>query len=169
MFSEGGEKSRLITQILTDENRDDVVENIATPNIQAITHSQKIIHKSKGLIDLLNNYAVNGFSPSSLSNYIRNPIDFYKQNLLGIQYTEEVEENIAANTMGTIIHDSLEELYTPFIDKEIDRNQLIESKKSIQSIVHKNFKKTYLDGAYESGKNLIAYNVVIRYIENFLG
>ncbi|ASV32629.1 hypothetical protein CJ263_08910 [Maribacter cobaltidurans] len=165
---EGGEKSRLITQILTDENRTDVIEKIATPKIQDITISQKIVDKSPSLMELLYSYAHNGFSPSSLSNYIRNPIDFYKQNLLGIQDTEEVEENIAANTMGTIIHDTLEELYTPFMDKEIDRNQLIKAKESVESLVHKNFQKTYLDGAYDSGKNLIVFNVVIRYIHDFL-
>lgn len=165
---EGGEKSRLITQILTDENRQDVIEKIASPNILDITFPPKMVRKTPSLMVLLENYAHKGFSPSSLSNYIRNPIDFYKQNLLGIQDTEEVEENIAANTMGTIIHDTLEELYTPFLEKEIDREQLIKSKESIESIVHKNFQKSYMDGAYDSGKNLIAYNVVVRYIENFL-
>ncbi len=165
---EGGEKSRLITQILTDENRTDVIEKIATPKIQDITISQKIVDKSPSLMELLYSYAHNGFSPSSLSNYIRNPIDFYKQNLLGIQDTEEVEENIAANTMGTIIHDTLEELYTPFMEKEIDRDQLIKAKESVETLVHKNFQKTYLDGAYDSGKNLIVFNVIIRYIQDFL-
>lgn len=165
---EGGEKSRLITQMLTDENRTHVIEKIASPKIQEIQNLQKTVHKSPKLIELLNSYAQKGFSPSSLSNYIRNPIDFYKQNLLGIQDNEDVEENIAANTMGTIIHDTLEELYTPYLNKEIDRNQLIKSKESIESLVHKNFKKTYLDGAFESGKNLIAYNVAVRYIQNFI-
>lgn len=165
---EGGEKSRLITQLLTDENRTDITEKIATPKIQELDNRPKTIHKSQKLIDLLDQYASKGFSPSSLSNYIRNPIDFYKQNLLGINETEDVEENIAANTMGTVIHDTLEELYIPFLNKEIEREQLIQSKESIKAIVHKNFQKTYLDGAYVSGKNLIAYNVVVRYIENFL-
>ena len=165
---EGGEKSRLITQIITDENRVDVIEKIASPNIEKITLCKKIIPKSPRLIQQIQSFALKGFSPSSLSNYIRNPIDFYKQNILGIQDTEEVEENIAANTMGTIIHDTLEEIYTPFLEKEINRGQLIKSKESVESIVHKNFQKTYLDGAYDSGKNLIAYNVVVRYIVNFL-
>lgn len=165
---EGGEKSRLITQILTDENRKDIIEKIATPQIQSVERSNKTVIKTPALKEIIALYAIKGFSPTSLSNYIRNPIDFYKQNLLGIQDLEEVEEDIAANTMGTIIHDTLEELYTSFVGKEISKSDIIAAKGLVEVTVQQNFKKTYLDGAYDTGKNLIAYKVVIRYIQNFL-
>ena len=65
----------------------------------------------------LKKIADKGFSPSALTSYIRNPIDFYFQKILRISEVEEVEENIALNTLGTIIHETLEALYTPFIGK----------------------------------------------------
>lgn len=165
---EGGEKSRLITQILTDENRKDVTERVLAPKIQEIKKIEREVHKTQNLLEMLNAYAIQGFSPSSLSNYIRNPLDFYKRNLMGIEDSDDVEENIAANTMGTIIHDTLEELYTPFQGKEILKDDLKAAKTRITTLVRTNFKKTYLDGAYDSGKNLIAYNVIIKYIQNFV-
>ena len=58
-----------------------------------------------------------GFSPSSLTNYIRNPLQFYMQRILRINEADEVEENIAVNTLGTIIHNALEELYTPYLNQ----------------------------------------------------
>ena len=44
---EGGERSRLITQLLTDENRADIIEYIATPTIQPITKTLEIVEKTK--------------------------------------------------------------------------------------------------------------------------
>jgi hypothetical protein len=46
-----------------------------------------------------------GFSPSALTSYIRNPIQFYFRKFY-ISEVEEVEENIALNTFGTIIHET---------------------------------------------------------------
>lgn len=165
---EGGEKSRLITQLLTDENRTDIFEKIAAPKIAVIPTEKQQISKTPDLVELINSYTQRGFSPSSLSNYIRNPIDFYKQNLMNITETNSVEEHVAANTFGTIVHDTLEELYTPFIGKELSIENLQNAKKQIKGLVKINFEKTYLDGNITTGKNLIAHNVIIKYIENFI-
>ena len=42
-------------------------------------------------------------------------MQFYFQRVLRIREVEEVEESVAVNTLGTIIHEALEELYKPFI------------------------------------------------------
>lgn len=165
---EGGEKSRLITQLLTDENRKDITEIIAAPTLNPISIEQETIIKTNSLINALTAYSKKGFSPSSLSNYIRNPIDFYKKNLLGIPDVEAVEETIAANTFGTIVHDSLEEIYTPYIGQELNKTLLIHAKTNISAIVKSNFKKTYLDGDISSGKNYLSYHVIIKYLNNFI-
>ena len=165
---EGGEKSRLITQILTDDLRKDVTEIIASPQVNIIQETIEKIEKTKGLTAIIQTYAQKGFSPSSLSNYIRNPMDFYKQNLLGINDIAAVEETLAANTFGTIAHDTLEELYTPFIGQILSKKGLEAAKRRISDTVKKNFKKTYLEGDFSTGKNLISYNVIVKYIENFI-
>ena len=129
---EGGEKSRLITQLLTDENRiKDIEEKVATPIIIPHVKTLEKIEKDAGLLELIKQHATTGFSPTSLSNYIRNPIDFYKRNLLKIEDVLAVEETVAANTFGTIVHDTLEDLYTPFIGKLLDTETLKATKKQI--------------------------------------
>ncbi|NJB71315.1 hypothetical protein GGR42_001777 [Saonia flava] len=166
---EGGEKSRLITQLLTDENKaQDIIQIIASPEIQAVSKNLEQVQKGENLINEIKKLASKGFSPSSLSNYIRNPIDFYKQSILKINDVLEVEENVAANTFGTIVHDTLEELYMPFVGSFLTQENLMAIKTSIPKIVTSNFKKTYSDGDITSGKNLIAYNVVLKYIETFI-
>ncbi|WP_276168757.1 PD-(D/E)XK nuclease family protein [Zobellia alginiliquefaciens] len=166
---EGGERSRLINQLLTDENRNSsITESVASPSIDPKRYSLESIEKDDSLLELIKAHALRGFSPTSLSNYVRNPIDFYKRNLLGIDDVLEVEETIAANTFGTIVHDTLEELYTPFIGQVLTEEKLVKSKSLVAGLVQKHFAKTYLDGDISRGKNLIAFNVVLRYIENFI-
>ncbi len=165
---EGGERSRLITQLLTDENRTDIIEKIASPQLQSIVTTPVFITKSENLLKDISDYCFAGFSPSSLSNYIRNPIDFYKQNLLGIKETMAVEETIAANTFGTIVHDTLEELYLPFVGKILTKENLLYAKGQLNEVTRRNFQKTYLDGDISTGKNYLSYHVIQKYISNFI-
>ncbi|MGB3149934.1 MAG: PD-(D/E)XK nuclease family protein [Maribacter sp.] len=165
---EGGEKSRLITQLLTDEKRNDIIEKIATPVLHPIIIEKEEILKSDALLKSIADCGKKGFSPSSLSNYIRNPIDFYKRSILNIQDIDAVEETIAANTFGTIVHDTLEEIYTPFIGEYLTEPKLNDAKTRIKNIVETNFKKTYLDGDISKGKNYLSYHVIIKYIQKFI-
>ena len=166
---EGGEKSRLIAQLLTDKNRSsDITEIVAAPEIRSSLKRVYSIPKDEFLMQKIKELAEKGFSPSSLTNYIRNPIDFYKRSILKIDDVNEVEENVAANTFGTIVHDSLEELYIPFIGKILTKEGLDSMFPLIKTIVKNHFIKNYADGDISRGKNLIAFNVVLQYIENFI-
>lgn len=166
---EGREKSRLISQLLTDSKvSGNITHSVVAPTIKPETKQLEQIEKSNELLTLIKNHATKGFSPTSLSNYIRNPIDFYKRNLLNIDNITEVEETVAANTFGTIIHDTLEELYTPFIGKYLSSDELSKARLKIKPLVEHHFAKSYLDGDISHGKNLIAFKVATRYIENFL-
>ena len=69
------------------------------------------------MISQIKRLANSGFSPSSLTSYIRNPIDFYNQKILGVKDVEEAEENVAANTLGTVVHNTLEALYLPLMGR----------------------------------------------------
>ena len=166
---EGGEKSRLLTQLLTDENKlADITEIIAAPEITPSIKVLQTIAKDEGLMEMIRAHAEKGFSPTSLSNYIRNPIDFYKRNLLGIDDIMEVEETVANNTFGTIVHDTLEDLYKPYLNTILEVSMLEAMKKNIRPLVIGHFAKSFADGDISRGKNLIAYNVVVRYVENFI-
>ncbi|WP_430968161.1 PD-(D/E)XK nuclease family protein [Spongiimicrobium sp. 2-473A-2-J] len=166
---EGGEKSRLITQLLTDGNRPgDITELIASPEISPIVPSLETVIKDVDLMAQIQKLAGRGFSPTSLSNYIRNPIDFYKQNILKIEDPLEVEEIVAANTFGTIIHNTLEDLYRPLVGTTLTEAGLTNLKPGIEKLVRHHFTSSYTDGDIGRGKNLIAFRVAVRYVENFL-
>ncbi|QBA65271.1 PD-(D/E)XK nuclease family protein [Muriicola soli] len=166
---EGGEKSRFISQLLT-ENRaqGSITQIIATPPMHLVIPDNKSISKDTSVVSALSERANKGFSPSSLSSYIRDPIEFYKKYVLGIREFEEVEENIAANTFGTIIHHSLEQLYLPLVGSTLSPEALRELKPKIPDMVNASFKEHYPTVSLLDGKNLIAYSVIQRYLERFL-
>lgn len=166
---EGGEKSRFLLQLtMLKQPNHNVKELIASPNTEIKNKPLQLIKKDARLAQALLDCAEKGFSPSSLASYIRNPIDFYLQTVLKINPSEEIEENIAANTMGTIVHKVLEELYAPLVGVFLSENNLKSSYSSTAVLVEKYFEEEFNNGSYKKGKNLISFSVVKRYIQNFL-
>lgn len=166
---EGGEKSRLIMQLLTDGIKaEEIIEVIASPEIPSSTKTVASVAKDENLMEAIKKLAGKGFSPSSLTNYIRNPMDFYKQSILKIDDVPEVEESVASNTFGTIVHDTLEDLYLPLVGTYLNGKTLNALIPKIKGSVQSNFAKNYSEGDISRGKNLIAFHVIRRYIENFI-
>ena len=163
----GGEKSRFITQIEL-EGIHNIKHQIITPQVSNVASKLKEIEKTVSVITQLKEIAGRGFSPSSLTNYIRNPLDFYYQKLLGIKDLEEVEETVAANTMGTVVHDTLDRLYQPFLGKELSIEGIKGMKPRVEKVITYFFNKIYKDGDMSKGKNLIIFEIAKRYVSNFL-
>ena len=163
----GGEKSRFITQ-LEVEGVHDIKHYSIAPEVPSIKKGLKSIKKTEDIMTRLKDISSKGFSPSSLTSYIRNPIDFYYQKILGINTFDDVEENVASNTLGTIIHNTLEDLYLPLIGKNLTIDNLSKMKTKIDDLVKQYFAKEFKDGDTTSGKNLIVFEITKRYISNFI-
>ncbi|MCB0466480.1 MAG: PD-(D/E)XK nuclease family protein, partial [Aequorivita sp.] len=164
-----GEKSRFIRQLEIEKYTNHTIEKrILSPKVQIKPKSLKQIDKTETVMQRLQEIAEKGFSPSALTSYIRNPLDFYFQRILKLNEFEEVEETVAANTLGTIVHDTLEILYKPLIDTVLSVEDLLKMKTRIQDEVTAQFIKTFKGGTFTKGKNLIIFEVAKRYISNFI-
>lgn len=161
-----GEKSRFITQL--EINRDDLSHRLISTNVPVISEEPKVIYKSDILMDDLKELAEKGLSPSSIATYIYNPIDFYYQKILKIKEVEEVEETVAVNTMGTIIHDTLEHLYKPYIGQVLNETSISSMLKASDEEVQKSFEKEYKNGDISKGKNKLIFEVSKKHINRFL-
>jgi len=167
---DAGEKSRFITQIELEKRKNHkiTIDNYFS-HIPERAYKNLYIEKSDSLKDKLKNIATEkGFSPSALSNYLRNPMQFYFQRVLGINEVDEVEENVALNTLGTIIHNSLEELYKPFVGKFLTTENFEWMLKQANIEISKQFDAVYSNNTEKLGKNLLAFEVAKRNIFHFL-
>lgn len=163
----GGEKSRFITQIEIEATHK-INHQIITPHVPIIEKRLSKVCKTNDVVEKLIKLSEKGFSPSSLTNYIRNPIDFYNQKILGIQEYEDAEETVAANTLGTVVHNTLEDFYKPLIGVYLTVDVIAKLKSQIQETVTNHFKKVYKEGDITTGKNLIIFEIAKRYVSNFL-
>lgn len=166
---DAGEKSRFITQLEVEkQDKHILTHEIYNAVLPEKAYQPMVIPKSESVMERLKEIAEKGFSPSSLTTYIRNPIQFYFQKILKIREVEEVEENVALNTLGIIIHETLKALYEPFIGKFISETDISNCFKQIDSEVLKQFKVVYKEGEIKKGRNLLAFEVAKRNVFNFL-
>ncbi len=166
---DAGEKSRFITQLEVEKQKNHRLSHeIYNAVLPETAFLPIVIPKSDLVLERLKEIAEKGFSPSALTSYIRNPIGFYFQKIIPIKEVEEVEENIAVNTLGTIIHEVLKALYEPFIDKYLRVNDLEKSITNIDTAVLKQFKLIYKEGEINKGRNLLAFEVAKQNVLNFL-
>lgn len=164
-----GEKSRFLRQLEMDKlPKHQLHFKSLQQEVRVPDKKPQTIVKSEGIMTRLREIARKGFSPSALTAYIRNPIDFYQQRILGIREVEEVEETVAYNTLGTIVHESLEILYKPYIGENLTIEKLTACLPKVPKTVTAMFDKHFLLGDYTTGKNLIVYEVAVRYVENLI-
>ena len=166
---DAGERSRFITQLEVEkQDKHTLTHEIYNAGVPEKAYEPIVVPKSESVMLRLREITEKGFSPTGLTSYIRNPIQFYFQRILRISDVEEVEENIALNTLGTIIHETLEALYTPFIGKFLSETDILGCFKVLDAEVLKQFKLVYKEGEIKKGRNLLAFEVAKRNVSNFL-
>ena len=168
-----GEPSRFIRQLyaakaLGQLDKVKFIKKIINPKLTVAPLLLNKINKTDEIELKLKSLAAKGFSPSSLTNYIRNPLDFYKRSVLGIKEYKEIEETIAANTFGTIVHDALEQLYLPLLNKTLQIQDIEQMIELVEDVVAKQFGKSYSSTTITSGKNLLAFEIAKQFVLNFL-
>jgi len=163
----GGEISRFIRQ-LEIENIHKVNHKILVPKTPIIKKELIEIDKNSDILKKLNEISERGFTASMLLNYIRNPISFYYQTVLEIPEDKQMEETIAYNTLGSVIHNTLEDLYKPAENKELNEKSIKEMQEKKDKIVDKYFQEKFSLGNLTKGKNLIIVETAKKYIDNFL-
>ncbi|MFD2563443.1 PD-(D/E)XK nuclease family protein [Aquimarina rubra] len=165
----GGEKSRFLHQLEIDKiPAHQLSKYIASSEVPTLEKALLEIEKDDTILQKIKELALNGLSPSALTSYIRNPIDFYYKYVLGIRETDQVEETIAANTLGTVIHNTLENLYKPLENKFVTTEDIAKMIAEIDAEIKYHFRKEYSKLDITQGKNLLIFEVAKRYIYNFL-
>ena len=169
----GGEKSRFILQLqeeLAKVNQDIVITekqlSLPAPGIQADNIIS--IHKDEEVRTLIQSKIENGLSPTALSTFINCPLQFYFSQLLKLRTPEVFEQNIESDVFGNVVHGVLEQLFKPFLGKEIEAELLKKSMATIDTLLIDQFAVNYAGGDLKSGKNLLIVEVAKKYIERFV-
>ncbi len=164
-----GEKSRFLTQLeIENQPTHRLKKLLVSPRVPQLRNELKEVKKTPEILERLKSLAKSGFSPSALTTYMRNPIDFYHQYVLGVRDQDEVEETVAFNTLGTVVHNALENLYKTYEGKKISEQVIKVFIKNADKQIALEFSKAYSKLPLQKGKNLLIYEVAKRYLHNFL-
>lgn len=164
---DSGEKSRFIAQ-LEYESKHKIENKIAVPEFTAQLHQPLEIMKTPAVMEALERWMYKGISASSLSSYLRNPIDFYQQQILGVREFEDAEETVGARILGNIVHNSLEELYKPLLGKILIDKDFDSILENSESALKNSFENEYGKGDYQRGKNHLVYQIAHSFIQNVI-
>ena len=173
-----GEKSRFITQLqfeLEKYNPNHIITEkmLSGDKLPASITNEISISKTPSNLDLIvkkltTNDTYNGLSPSALITYKDCSLRFFFRYGAGIKETSDVEENAEANTQGSILHESLEMLFTPYIGKVLKVEDITQCKSKSEETVNTVFQNYFSQKESSFGKNFLQKKVVNEYIKKLL-
>jgi ATP-dependent helicase/DNAse subunit B len=120
------------------------------------------IEKDAQTMQVLERYTGQGdryLSPSTLATYITCPLQFYFTKILGLEVSEELEENVDARKLGDIFHETMEDLYKDKMGKKLQKRDFIELRTHLESKLIEKYKEHYRkDMDKPAGKNVLNYH-----------
>jgi len=164
-----GEPSRFLRLLeLTAPSTHHISKTTALQEVTMTSAPVATYEKTPDVMDKLNEFVSRGLSPSSLGQYVRNPEEFYFRRILGLPEEQLMEDNIAANILGNVVHDAIKEMYAPMAGKTLVLSELKALKKQVDRVVMRHFDHKYNLRALAHGKNLIVTQVVKSYCQQLI-
>lgn len=165
----GGERSRFIDQLVYEmpkKNPKIKINQIhLAPPLESDNKESLEIKKSEEHLAAIKAHLSKGLSPSALNSFLLCPLNYYYRYILGMREEQIIEEKIENNTFGTVIHDSLEALYTPFVGKTLDAKSIEEINSEIDTVVKKQYYH-HLNLSPDSGSHRLAFEVAKKLVKN---
>ncbi|MDA9597055.1 PD-(D/E)XK nuclease family protein [Flavobacteriaceae bacterium] len=124
--------------------------------------------KTENIQQRLKNIAEKGFSPSSLSLYLRNPLEFYYQRVLGIKEQSTMESTINNMDKGNLVHEVVEQLYLPFQNQVLKEGDFEQMKVRLLPLMEERYQSIYHGTQQKTGRNHIIFEVLKKSILDFL-
>ena len=165
-----GEPSRILKQLeyesgflfnyheleLPVQTEEQQVVEIDKKNALVKQRLQKFLTKEKAL------------SPSAITTYIANPIDFFFCYVANIKEPKEVTPVVEANEIGTILHEAMRDFYQPLLKKEVTKEWIQGRRKQRAALIKRAFsqvRKMPNADTYEfSGMQQVVLAIVEAYV-----
>lgn len=170
--SEEGTPSRFIYQIqwelceknkniqFSEENHNQFIRTTPHPGIFIIEKDEFFIKELKQKL------FEKGITPSHLANYLERPESFYTSYLLELREYEEIEEDANVKITGNIVHDTLQKLYSPYLNQILTQNVLKNMMGNAEAVLQSCLEEKYGFMDWNKGKNFLASKIILQMIKN---
>ena len=116
--SKDKERSRFIEELIWEEQKKSgkmTTVPVARPGFLVdVSPKKRKVNKTPEMISFLKKHT---YSASSINMYLRDPMEFYMNYVLGLREQEDLLDEPEARHVGTFIHELLEESFKPFVNK----------------------------------------------------
>ena len=110
-------------------------------------------------------------SPTALFRYVECPIKFYFNHIAHLRTADEISDTIDALTFGNIMHEAMQEIYTPLIGVKNPQSQIakLRNRECVEAAVDGAIRKLMynsrnVSAADFSGDTLLVRDIIIKYI-----
>lgn len=162
-----GEPSRFLIQLQSELPTLDLQQQLLTADLPDFNDNSICIEKTPSVHSSIIKWAHQKVSPSALNTYIACPLQFYYRYIAGIKQEEEIEEFIESSTLGSAIHDALEQGYEDFVGQHIDEIAIaqigLRTLEALNNILEEKFKHRLTQG-----KNHLLFQVAQQMCRQFL-
>jgi RecB family exonuclease len=173
-----GEMSRYAKQLIFEKDLKVIRPGL---NVQAREVSSIVIEHGEEAAQKLMSFmrgseADRYLSPSAINTYIDCSLKYYFRYIAGLGEMDEISEDIDASGFGTVVHDSLNELYLKIagtsagiISKEA-LEELLRTE-SYEALLKEQFIKHHYKGRKKEaieGRNILIFSVMLRYMKQVL-
>ncbi|QPH38427.1 PD-(D/E)XK nuclease family protein [Pedobacter endophyticus] len=117
--------NELNLEVKTEQQKEVLIEKTGNAFIQQTL--QRYLDKKKIL------------SPSALTQYISNPIDFFFNYIAGIKEPKEISAVVEANEIGSILHKVMEYFYEDLRDAEITAERINARRSTVPKLIQRAF------------------------------
>lgn len=136
-----GERSRFLSQLLAevgvkDGKRRALLSPQTKPTFCSLTttseatasytieveKSEEVMNELCNRFDIANQEDPRFLSPSAINTYLNCPLQFYLQYVVGLKEEDELTEDVDSRDFGTIFHECMEQLYTPYKGNAVWKN-----------------------------------------------
>tara|TARA_B110000444_G_scaffold258392_1_gene299183 strand:- start:2057 stop:4789 length:2733 start_codon:yes stop_codon:yes gene_type:complete len=163
----GSEKSRFIYQLEYFAKLNHELKFIKVKSFFKNTPSFKV-EKSNDIINILKTIVKKGLSPSVITSFMINPLDFYYNRILKIKEGGKLSPVIEPRDKGNIVHETLEDLYKPYLSKELTVKNYQEILINLPTVLDKKYKLIYGGNPERKGHNFLIYEELKKQCEEFL-
>jgi hypothetical protein len=158
----GGEPSRFLMQLkyelaarnpqikIIEQVFANVTEPSTPPKVLTVNKNDEVMALLMQKLQPEHDYQA--LAPTSLSAYIQCPFKFYLKHLLKIE-DNSAEEETQSNAIGSVVHKTLQALYTDYCDTEINPTLFKEAikpslKLKLEEVIHEYFAQGLPDVGY---------------------
>jgi ATP-dependent helicase/nuclease subunit B len=154
-----GEKSRYLQQLEFEwpgkvpgaKIKKEIRKIIAPPTNERIVYAPKNQWVQEAIIKCMEK----GLSPTSLNSFRACSLQFYFKHILRLRKPKEISGVLEADTLGSALHYTFEQIYKPCKNKFLDTETLNTAKKNIKELVETGIREKNKHIEIHSGKNLL--------------